>query len=103
MIMFPKVLMKLFDDEYECAFLLGERIGENWIIEAVAFVRAEIRKSFRCVPPLRGNVIGVIHSHQEELSSADEEDSNAWPVYLVKTGRALRGFERGVPSEVILL
>ncbi len=103
MILIPKVLLDLFDDHYECAFLLGKRVREYWIVDALAFVHAEIGKSFRCIPPLRHDVIGVIHSHPEEHSGLDKEASKAWSVYLIKTGRALRGFEQGMPSEVILL
>ena len=103
MIIIPSVLVRVLDDVYECAFLLGEKLNNTWIVESLAFVRATVSKVFKCIQPLKDNVIGVIHNHNEEVSTADVIKSRIWPVYVVKTRNVLKGFEHGVPTEVVLI
>ena len=101
MIVIPKPLIEVLEEEeYECAFLLGEVINEIILVTSLAFVRAYINKTFRCVtPPLEG-VIGVIHSHEECISSLDLEDSKGWNAYVVVTRRGVKGFVKGREVEV---
>ncbi len=103
MIMIPSVLIRVLDGVYECAFLIGDRLNNIWIVESLAFVRSTISKEFKCVQPLKDSVIGVIHYHDEEVSTIDVIESKIWPVYVVKTRNVLKGFEHGVPTEVVLV
>ena len=102
----PSSLLRLIEalGEEEASLLLGRRVGELLVVEGMAFTPCKVStRSFECLPLPREDLLGVVHRHEDDVSSRDMRIAKLWPLYAVLTGKGLKAFSYGEEIKVILV